>query len=1172
MRLVTILFAMAILSGLAAPAADFFSCGFAEMTARNGSRSVTPYCYGAPASHAAATGGRGALFAMEKLEDFRKITGKSPDAPLPAVVYRNLKDFPETGFCELEVTPFFNQTCAYRKPKKGNEKFIHYGIFSLNGPEKSSLALYIANGKLSARFIFSGGGRAVLNYPVRFWKKGRSKKITVVWGKNEQKLYVDGKLAQAAAAPGELGRFTSLELGGHGPDLSLQGVIRSIRIASGLPAVTDARSADPEIALDAKLLRDWTVKEGPLEAAPRDKGIVFTYGGGRERPVTAVLAKPAAVEPGTFVRLDLKLFKHRWSFGSKMQIFVEFTDKSGRTCERLVIDRSNVDDAYRPMDFEELASPIGIGLDLDYFNYFRVPAGCTGLRLAAEFSGNPCEAEIKSLRLFETDPAFEPWFSQPEKGEQLAFDRSPAVSDARAREILKARKKAVSSLVRNKDRVEWCIDGKKVPPAIFHNTTSDTHLLASEFYPAGYRLFTSAVILGRSVYRRPYTQTWREDGSFDLKAMEEAVLRVIREAPDAHVVLNLLVIPNALWLKENRSELRTLPDGTPGLIRGWHYLAAGSREFPTAVGESWSPSFHSRKYRKDIAEVLEKLMREFEKTPAANAVVGVYITGGDDIQFRAPREPDFSPAARPAFRAFLLEKYGSSAAIAKAWRKEKFSWDDVVIPSKERLTAPGKACFSGVGPCLESDYLEFVSSECAELKTAIRAGVKRGAPRLLTGGYDNAMSLAGSTLFGGGRMAMEKIISDPACDFLISLPPYGRQRDECTIPMGLKAYTGSMRLHKKLIVSEMDIRNPAQPPLVWWNRSRNWQAVHNSWTFRQFLNLNAGYAAAWGGMFHVYPLGGKVWYSTPEAVDAWRKALAVAAAAPGETPGSDSIAWVNDDRYCDFFPISPEGHYLAGGWNRNICAALWSSQVRFDAYLPKDLFHPDFKAPRILLLGNAMTLPPETISRIRKRFLREGRTLIWSGMPGSLSGAPLADISRAVGFDLSRPPEIADKSVFVSPEGKNPLLAGVSGFLFAPPLHGEVLPFANAAAAAGPGVEVLGYFQGTRHPGMVMRKTKAGTEIFIGQQGAVTSRLLRNIAKAAGIHPVTEGEDLMIRGGGLIVLGASAGNGVRRVFFPAGVENLTCLTGQKILKRGSGFVDVDLKYGECAVFRYGKGK
>ena len=67
-------------------------------------------------------------------------------------------------------------------------------------------------------------------------------------------------------------------------------------------------------------------------------------------------------------------------------------------------------------------------------------------------------------------------------------------------------------------------------------------------------------------------------------------------------------------------------------------------------------------------------------------------------------------------------------------------------------------------------------------------------------------------------------------------------------------------------------------------------------------------------------------------------------------------------------------------------------------------------------------------------------------------------------------------------------------------------------------------------------------------------------------------KDLMIRGGGLIVLGASAGNGVRRVFFPAGVENLTCLTGQKILKRGSGFVDVDLKYGECAVFRYGKGK
>ena len=360
--------------------------------------------------------------------------------------------------------------------------------------------------------------------------------------------------------------------------------------------------------------------------------------------------------------------------------------------------------------------------------------------------------------------------------------------------------------------------------------------------------------------------------------------------------------------------------------------------------------------------------------------------------------------------------------------------------------------------------------------------------------------------------------------------------------------------------------------MAWWNRSRNWQAVHDRWTFRQFLNLNAGYAAAWGGMFHVYPLGGKIWYGTPEAVDAWRKALTVAAAAPGETPGEDAIAWVNDDRYCDFFPISPEGHYLASGWNRNICAALWSSQVRFDAYLPQDLFHPDFNAPRILLMGNAMTLSPETISRIRKRFLKEGRIIVWTGAPGSLSGAPLADISRAVGFALSRPPEIADKSVIVSPERKPPLLAGVSGFLFAPPLHGEVLHFANTAAAAGPGVEVLGYFQGTRHPGMVMRKTKEGTEIFIGQQGALTPRLLRNIAKAAGIRPVTEGNDLMIRGGGLIVLGASAGNGVRRVFFPAGVEGLTCLTDQKIAKRGKDFIDIELKYGECAVFRHKGGK
>ena len=188
-------------------------------------------------------------------------------------------------------------------------------------------------------------------------------------------------------------------------------------------------------------------------------------------------------------------------------------------------------------------------------------------------------------------------------------------------------------------------------------------------------------------------------------------------------------------------------------------------------------------------------------------------------------------------------------------------------------------------------------------------------------------------------------------------------------------------------------------------------------------------------------------------------------------------------------------------------------------------------------------------------------------LPSVFSGAGLKDISAVLGFRLSQPEEIQKCTIFVAGEN-DPILKNVTGFLYNPREDAPVIHFGNVAVNPLPGDKVLARYQGTGHPGMVLRKTAAGTEIFIGQPGAVTPKLLQNIAQTAGIRPVTDGGDLVFRGGGLIVIGASTGNGIRRIHYPGGVKALECLTGQKILRRGTGFLEVSLKYGECAVFRH----
>jgi len=816
------------------------------------------------------------------------------------------------------------------------------------------------------------------------------------------------------------------------------------------------------------------------------------------------------------------------------------------------------------MQLAELSSLTAIGENLSYFNYFKVPEKSTQVRLAAIFAGNPCQLDLQEWKLREVDPELFPWFSQPGMGRQQTYPGFPAVSDRELGLRLARRRPAVSRLVPNQDRMEWHINGQKIPPAILHNPITGSFERVSAFKRAGFKLFTSPVILGRSPYPDDYDQIWREDGTVDVSALEKAVHRVLREDPEGYVILNLIVCPSARWLKANREELHPGKDGAPLIFTHGAFTGRSSAVFPVKPGETWSPSIHSRKYRRDIAEVLTEVFRKFERTDAAKAVAGVYITGGDDGQFRAPVIPDRSRPAQDAFRQYLKEKYKTPAALSAAWRK-KVSWENISVPTSEQLKGGNRIVFPGGIPCLESDFREFISKECSSLKRTLRQAVKKTAPRLLVGGYDCATALSGNIWYGRGSFAMHELISDSCCDFLISLPGYGRGRDECLVPMGLKAYTGSMRLHKKLIISEMDIRNPEQPPLGWIYRSRNWQAVHNYHTFTELLKLYAGYAAAWGGAFHAYSMG-RHYYNTPEALAAWEKAFAIASAAPGEPVTEDRIALIDEERSTDFFCNSSLGHFNSESWNRSVVNALWLSQIRFDAYLPEDLFHPDFKPPKIILFGNMATASPQKLAAIRKRFLRDGRTLIFLGLPGIFSGRGIAEISSALNVHFHQPESIRNRSILIQPSAE-PLLKNITGYLYSPAEGSPCVHFGNIGVASQKDLKLLAYYQNTGVGGMALRRSPAGTEIFIGQPAAVSPELLRNIAAAAGIRPVTNGSDLAIRGGGLIVIGGSTGSGIRRVYYPAGVKSLQCLTGQKISSDNGKYLDFYLKYNECAVFR-----
>ena len=1163
-------------------AVDFFFCNFNEMQGNNGNRKINPIAR--KGEYRTITGfgysNCGAIFAMENLQDF-SFCANNGLTPRPAIIYNNLKNFPfDEGFCEVWIAPFFNQQYAYRNSTNAKLKLSY--IFSLytNKPGtplvkrfgKSTINSYIHNNRLFVQFIFNNGKITYLSTPITKWKKKNFQKLTVTWDTKHVSLYINRKLVAKQEKNGQLDSFNTLELGGRDVNLSFQGIIDDIKISSGkaLDVMSPEFEGDPlkykNISFDKNLLLNWQNVQyvNSIKVSLKKNNIIFNYSGKFEHPQKTSTVQTIKVNNNSYIKTNFIFRKLQWQYGCRVNFILEFLDKNGKVQKTSSIDSSTIGQGYISMALCELTSPTAINEKISYFNYFKIPNKCTQIRLSATFAGNPCSLELIDWNFREVDPNLTPWFRQPSIGKQLTYPNSPAVSDKEVEKYLKNRPRSISKLIENSDRIEWYIDGKKAPPAILHNPITGSYQRITAFKDAGFKLVTSAIILGKAPYPDDYHQIWKEDGSIDISGMEKAVYRVLRENPNANVILNFIIYPNAKWLKDNPNELHLGKDGNPLIVKNGAFTSLTSAKFPETKGQTWSYSIHSRKWRNDVEKVLTQVMEKFEKTDASKAVAGIYITGGDDGQFRSPVIPDTSPVALKYFKLFLLNKYKTIENLSLAWQR-KITLNDIKIPTQEQLTNKNAIVFTQGKPCLESDYREFISKECTGLKKVMRKAIKQTVPRLLVGGYDCAMGVNGSIWYGRGTYNHIDVINDPYCDFLISLPGYERSRDECLIPMGLKTYTGSMKLHKKLIISEMDIRNPEQPPLGWIYKSRNWQAIHNYQTFSELLKLYAGYAVAWSGAFHAYSMGNN-YYNTPEALLAWKDAATIATSAPGEKLTNQRIAWINEERYSDFFCNSPLGHFNSEKWNRNTSHALWLSQVRFDAYLPEDLFHPNFIAPKILLLGNLATATPKTLTKIRKHFLNNNRTIVYLGMPGILSGYKLNEISAALDVQFVKDPKIKYKSIFVN-SSKHPILKNVEGFLYSPSESRPLVHFGNLGIKSQKDLEILACYQHTNVPGLAIRRNKTSTEIFIGQPGAISPLLLRNIAIDAKIQPISNENLLTVCGGGLIVLGNSEKTGIKRIYYPNGVKKIQCLTGQKITNDNGKYLDFYFEYGKCAIFK-----
>ena len=947
------------------------------------------------------------------------------------------------------------------------------------------------------------------------------------------------------------------------------------------------RSFDPvPLAGTAELClpKQWT-SDGEITVSG-DDGFRIAYAGGFFTDRIAEGPK-VAVAPGDFIRGDLTFSKRRWEYSSFAAAHLAFYSARDKLIRRIRFDRSNIS-GYSPYSLHEfLTMAAANGEKVTYFNFFKVPDNAAYFRPGWTFRYNPATVEISALSFQKVDGSGKPWRGQPKARGTKVFALNE-VNDAEVERRLRDSRHPVSTVRREGDRVNLYVDGKRMPPFFMHNTpynVRETERWTAEFNRIGFRFATVWVTLGRGI--KPHLPAaLAPDGTLDVAPWRAAVRAHLRQNPGGYIILALDLFPSQKFLDENDDQLMKDKDGV-NFIFGYPYYPLGkgaAKELPKGNFSRY-PSMASEKYTRHITGELVRALTEFEKYPESKAVAGVYLLGGDDAQFRLPNihtTPDRSPLVLAAFKAFLREKYRTDEALRKAWSDPEITFDTVTIPVIPELWPKEVRYYTDSPETVKyADYKNFYSGLDRKFKIAVRGAVKQAFPRLLVGSYDCAYGIGGS--WGHTGLHFGESIDDKA-DFYLFIPSYGRDRDWADCSLGAYQFSGSLVMHNKLGIMELDVRNPEIGPLYFGHyRSANYCADHGAESFRVSLLRLAVQSAVLGGGFHYYNLQPH-WCRTDRAGEALREMYRIAACARSVPPGRDRIALLTDEDS----NLSSNTH---PGWIPSFFAiknipvmAVQRAGVKFNYFLAKDALRKDFDAPGVLFFADAATLSPEEIAAIRERFGNSGRVIVWQGAPGFLKCRDWGRIGKAVGFDIAPMPDYPDGPLecdrdyeagyrekhlpvpLFSAGSGDPLMRGIHGFFMQ---SSTVVPyvFPPCWQVRGAGAVTLANYYGTDIPGMAVRRHKDFTEVFIGQPGAVTPQLFRNLAREAGIIPSLETDDLFYCGSGLIGVGASTGSGRRMIRFPAGYRKVESLTGHKVEKVTAEGFECVIPYRDFAVFR-----
>lgn len=878
---------------------------------------------------------------------------------------------------------------------------------------------------------------------------------------------------------------------------------------------------------------------------------VFVWTGKRLRGTTAAAdAVPLRPEKLVHARISLRIRKSSPGFRFDPQI--RYLDSEGK----LLNGTAGFQEALPRVNEPEI---------VDYEEYFTRPVKAAKAVPQLFFYGNAGEVELVSCSIAaipvkpRSEPMKYPRFTNPER-------LSDQELDARLAELPVSR----AGIIRRGDYNSIEVNGKELASPIFF-TTGYNHMrynMVRAYYDAGIRIFSVAAVLGVGRPNQQPSDLWQGPDKYDFAPLRQELRKLLREAPDAKILLNLSISPYRGYGTRHPDELYRAYNRQFGKFFHGYMRGTSPEVIELAKGKDGvytPPSNCSVHFRREAGKAIRELCAAVDSFPEGKAVIAVYLNGGVDGQWfdqfnsTVSLTADYSPAAVSAFRNYLKMKYGGDPErLKKAWRDPSASFETAAVPAHEELWLRDRSfhtLYQTSSRC--SDYCEFLGWNRAvqqvEWCDAVKAGSKG---RWLAGSYYSNSGLRGFPQLG--LQSVRYLLDAPSVDLFVLIPNYLRNMYE---PVHQGGYNGSLVRHGKLIITELDLRNGELP---YWGRwgTAFWRSHNPAERFQIDASRFAVSSLEKGGMYHMYDMEGGC-FNSAASVEAWRKAAALLAQRSPQPLTRKHLGIVASEK---FWCYQSFGHDRITAYTvrETPLHALYKAGVRHAVYLPEDLLEPDFDAPQVLVFLDAGTLNLEQIRQIRKKYARDGRVLVWMWQPGMFTDQGGEHLSEAAGFRLTRAPHADYQPLYADGVSTDPLMKNVRGFLF-PYTPAYLHGWGTAWRVEDSGAQILARYYGTDIPGMAVRRTPEYTEVWCGAPGSLTPQLCRNLAEEGGVPVFLDSDDFCGTGAGLLYVSAVRA-GEKNISLPDGFTGCTALTGQKFTLKDRQ-VSLPMSAGELLILK-----